>query len=210
MRKFTLFFLILYSSASAYSQKLDDRVLNSFFDRLVQSDSLVSIKEKLDGVTPVSDPVTGTRLILYSSKLNHFDSVFIKKYDEQDKWLILDSWRPVGLLKDTICIIDTTNSFLASVNYNRNEKAHHYFKVRSYNKYLLRIYNDYKADRKISDTLNTTYIYVNSTGIRGDGILVVFSFTNSKRLLSYYFDSCGNDGKHSVFNFFDPNNISME
>ena len=111
MRKYLFLVLLLCSFGRSFSQKFEEKLLDAFFENLVRKDSVLSIKRNLGDIQILVDPVTGNETITYPKILGHYDSIFIKDYSEEAKSKIINSWWPIPVFKDTICLIDTTSIF---------------------------------------------------------------------------------------------------
>jgi len=187
MRKYLFLVLLLCSFGRSFSQKFEEKLLDAFFENLVRKDSVLSIKRNLGDIQILVDPVTGNETITYPKILGHYDSIFIKDYSEEAKSKIINSWWPIPVFKDTICLIDTTS--ILDTKFEKKEGGH-YFRLLSYNKYLrsVRRYNQYERASKSFDTLNTSYFYLQDMGIRGNALYLDVSIEGNHELLLMDFD----------------------
>jgi len=178
-KKVILLILSLSLSTVSLSQAVDSQIFKAVCQEIIKNEENYRIKEKLQGVYIIFEPVSGKDEVIISDTTN----LKIRKYagglnKERLLSILKTEQFPIFPIKDTVCIIDTFDFF----PYNFSLKNDHFFKVISS--------KDENSESKLAK--NKSYIYLRRIGVRDGKIVLAFSFENSDKIFCCYFSLNGN------------------
>jgi hypothetical protein len=158
-------------SGLLFSQTTEGLLLKNICEDVIKQNSYFLMKRKLTGFVIVADPVNGRQVVKPASNATPATLEEFNRYSKDEQIEILgNNFAPIFPTADTVFVIDTLNFFSEGAIYAKDQ---YYFKVK----------------RKATSNKRTeSCINLYAVGMRGNSIILSFSFKKSNELLNYYFN----------------------
>lgn len=175
-----LFFTLLFVGVSqkVFSQNIEQSILELLYNDIKKQNEYYSIKEKTNGVSLVSDPISGESEVKYSVNIDDKTKAEFAKFTKEEQIKILSCNSSLILLKDTLVIVDSIGFFPeGDIIFSQKKSV-------------------VSIIRKNSDTTRSKSVVLFAVGVRGNNLIITLSkIKKSKQLYNYYLNLKGSEIK---------------